>query len=301
MICDGRTVSRTTYSALFAVLGTYWGAGDGSTTFALPPTPGRAAIGPGTVVDTNGVSTTFSFTQKTGAVSNVIAKVNLPNYNLVTDTQGSHSHGGATVTAGPWGVGTDAQGSHSHGGQTGGNNVDHTHTGYTNYLGDHGHVTAYVAIAGINGAGGGPGSSVTAGTGPSTFGAGAHQHDIQTYGASAAHLHGISADGYHAHNVTITAHAHGITADGSHAHNISLGGSSTPFSVLPPVIVVTKIIYAGKQAATTVMADSAVSLLADMEASDDLAAIRQELAELRAILAPPRSQRVLHSPSRGPH
>ena len=26
MICDGRLISRTTYSALFAVIGTYWGA-----------------------------------------------------------------------------------------------------------------------------------------------------------------------------------------------------------------------------------------------------------------------------------
>lgn len=35
--CDSSLVSRTTYAALFAVLGTSWGAGDGSTTFQLPP------------------------------------------------------------------------------------------------------------------------------------------------------------------------------------------------------------------------------------------------------------------------
>lgn len=34
--CDGSNVSRTTYAALFALLGTYYGAGDGSTTFTLP-------------------------------------------------------------------------------------------------------------------------------------------------------------------------------------------------------------------------------------------------------------------------
>src|SRR6187399_871900 len=77
LIADGRTVSRTTYSALFAVLGTYWGAGDGSTTFNLPGTNGRALIGPGTGTDANGTGYSYSFTQKTGAVSNVIAKVNL--------------------------------------------------------------------------------------------------------------------------------------------------------------------------------------------------------------------------------
>lgn len=33
---NGALVSRTTYAALFAAIGTTWGAGDGSTTFALP-------------------------------------------------------------------------------------------------------------------------------------------------------------------------------------------------------------------------------------------------------------------------
>lgn len=34
--CDGRALSRTTYSSLFALLGTAFGAGDGSTTFNIP-------------------------------------------------------------------------------------------------------------------------------------------------------------------------------------------------------------------------------------------------------------------------
>ena len=36
LICDGSAVSRTTYSALFDVIGTAYGSGDGSTTFNLP-------------------------------------------------------------------------------------------------------------------------------------------------------------------------------------------------------------------------------------------------------------------------
>lgn len=36
LICDGRAVSRTTYSNLFAKIGTTHGAGNGSTTFNLP-------------------------------------------------------------------------------------------------------------------------------------------------------------------------------------------------------------------------------------------------------------------------
>ena len=36
MLCDGRAISRSTYSELFAKLGTTFGSGDGSTTFNLP-------------------------------------------------------------------------------------------------------------------------------------------------------------------------------------------------------------------------------------------------------------------------
>ena len=36
LLCDGQAVSRTTYAELFAVIGTAFGTGDGSTTFNLP-------------------------------------------------------------------------------------------------------------------------------------------------------------------------------------------------------------------------------------------------------------------------
>ena len=36
LLCNGSAISRTTYSALFAKLGTLYGVGDGSTTFNLP-------------------------------------------------------------------------------------------------------------------------------------------------------------------------------------------------------------------------------------------------------------------------
>jgi len=42
--CWGAALSRTTYAALFAVLGTTYGAGDGSTTFNLPNMTGRGPI-----------------------------------------------------------------------------------------------------------------------------------------------------------------------------------------------------------------------------------------------------------------
>jgi hypothetical protein len=40
LLCDGREVSRTVYSALFATIGINWGVGDGINTFNLPDTRG---------------------------------------------------------------------------------------------------------------------------------------------------------------------------------------------------------------------------------------------------------------------
>lgn len=36
LACDGKEVSRTTYSMLFNIIGTYYGDGNGTTTFHLP-------------------------------------------------------------------------------------------------------------------------------------------------------------------------------------------------------------------------------------------------------------------------
>ena len=41
LICNGANVSRKDYAALFAAIGTTYGAGDGSTTFGLPNLNGR--------------------------------------------------------------------------------------------------------------------------------------------------------------------------------------------------------------------------------------------------------------------
>jgi microcystin-dependent protein len=45
LLCDGTAVSRTTYADLFSVIGTTYGAGDGSSTFNLPNLKGRIPAG----------------------------------------------------------------------------------------------------------------------------------------------------------------------------------------------------------------------------------------------------------------
>jgi microcystin-dependent protein len=49
--CDGAEVSRTTYADLFAVIGTAFGIGDGTTTFNLPDMQDRYVVGASTTKD----------------------------------------------------------------------------------------------------------------------------------------------------------------------------------------------------------------------------------------------------------
>jgi microcystin-dependent protein len=45
LLCYGQAVSRTGYAALYAVIGTTYGAGDGSNTFNVPDMRGRVGVG----------------------------------------------------------------------------------------------------------------------------------------------------------------------------------------------------------------------------------------------------------------
>lgn len=82
LLCDGTAVSRTTYAALFAIIGTAYGVGDGSTTFNLPDLRGRVPVGKGTHadVDTLGESDGVSEASRT------------PKTTLSTGQMPSHSH-----------------------------------------------------------------------------------------------------------------------------------------------------------------------------------------------------------------
>jgi len=94
--CNGAAVSRTTYSALFAIVGTTYGAGDGSSTFNVPDLQDNVAVGKsGTknLGSTGGANTVTS----TGNVGGSTA-----NATLSTGQLASHSHPGPTIiTNGP--------------------------------------------------------------------------------------------------------------------------------------------------------------------------------------------------------
>lgn len=66
LLCDGSAVSRTTYSKLYAVIGTTWGSGNGSTTFNLPSLNGYWLKGSSTA----GSSVSAGLPNITGTTSN---------------------------------------------------------------------------------------------------------------------------------------------------------------------------------------------------------------------------------------
>lgn len=74
--CDGRAVDRTTYAILYSVIGTLWGAGDGSTTFNVPDLRGRAPIGRGTGAGLSARTTA----QKMGAETHSLSIQEMPGH-----------------------------------------------------------------------------------------------------------------------------------------------------------------------------------------------------------------------------
>jgi microcystin-dependent protein len=86
LICDGTAVNRTTYAALFAVVGTTYGAGDGSTTFNLPNLVGRVPTG------RNASDVSFDVLgEQGGAKTNALGSSNLPAHSH-TPSESPHDH-----------------------------------------------------------------------------------------------------------------------------------------------------------------------------------------------------------------
>lgn len=90
LLCYGQAVSRTTYAALFAVLGTTYGSGDGSTTFNVPDLRGRTVAGQ----DDMGGSSANRLTNQSGGLNGdtLGATGGSETHTLSTAQMPSHSH-----------------------------------------------------------------------------------------------------------------------------------------------------------------------------------------------------------------
>jgi len=105
MVCDGSEISRSTYAGLFAVIGTTFGAGNGSTTFNIPDMRGRVVGGANDTGLPNGENGSFSTRNEaatTGAETHTLTVAEMPSHShsytyRSTSTQGSNPNNSAAV------------------------------------------------------------------------------------------------------------------------------------------------------------------------------------------------------------
>jgi microcystin-dependent protein len=120
--CNGANVSRSTYSALFAIIGTTYGAGDGSSTFGLPDLQDNVCIGKSNnkaLASTMGANTVTA----TGNIGGSTANATLSTAQLASHTHNTNvgNFGGMgaipRTKAGGQSISTNSAGSgggHSH-------------------------------------------------------------------------------------------------------------------------------------------------------------------------------------------
>lgn len=181
LVCDGAAVSRTTYANLFGVIGTAYGAGNGSTTFNLPSMSARLPLG--TTANSRSASTVTSGNQSA-----------THQHNTTTgNASANHTHNG---TSG------NASANHTHNQNwtvtTGNDNTNHTHT-YDKSNGSN---------AGANTGGVNAGHTHTWNANLTTAGDGfGHTHNTTTGNESATHSHnGTSGNesANHTHSTSAT-------------------------------------------------------------------------------------------------
>lgn len=93
LLCQGQAISRTTFSSLFAAIGTQYGSGDGSTTFNIPNLQNRVPVGKGSEVEFDTLGETG------GSKTHTLTESEIPSH---THTQSAHAHtfSGSTSTDG---------------------------------------------------------------------------------------------------------------------------------------------------------------------------------------------------------
>lgn len=201
LICDGRPVSRTEYADLFAVIGTTWGIGNGSTTFNLPDMRG---------VVPRGFDNGRGFDPGRSFASTQADEIKQHGHSGSAASAGSHTH--------PFSGSTDSAGSHSHsisGTASSGGSHSHPFRDYY-YTENSARTVPYrTPTNGYNG-NAGPAS----GDGDNNY----FWYIDKDTSASGTHTHSISGTaattGAHSHSVSGT-----VSSAGSHTHSVTVGNT----------------------------------------------------------------------------
>ena len=96
LICNGDTVSRSTYANLFAAIGEAYGAGNGSTTFKIPDLRGRVPVGAGQGSGLSNRVLAVSGGQQSAALS--INQIPAHTHFMFADASVSNNTGFTTAT-----------------------------------------------------------------------------------------------------------------------------------------------------------------------------------------------------------
>lgn len=84
VLCDGAAISRIVYATLFALIGTTYGSGDGTTTFNVPNMKGKVVVG------FNSAETEFDALGETGgAKTHTLSTAEMPSHNHGLPTRAS--------------------------------------------------------------------------------------------------------------------------------------------------------------------------------------------------------------------
>jgi microcystin-dependent protein len=213
LLCDGSAVSRSTYSALFGLVGTAFGAGNGTTTFNVPDLRGRSIFGldnmGGTDAGRLSVANTIGGTGGTETVTLTAAQ--MPSHTHTID----HDHGAVTSSA-------DASHTHS---------IAHDHASVTSSPeGSHSHTQANVVSALF-----GHGQSV-ADAGNAVFGL-----TTGTTSTEPAHTHTVDLPNFSGTSGAGSSHTHSVDLP-SLGGNSGSAGSGGSHNNMPPYMLLSWVI-----------------------------------------------------------
>jgi microcystin-dependent protein len=93
LLCNGAAISRTTYATLFAIVGTAFGSGDGSTTFNIPDFRGRFLRGWDNSAGRDPDAAGRTAMSSGGDTGDKIGSVQDHAFDEHTHTQDAHGHG----------------------------------------------------------------------------------------------------------------------------------------------------------------------------------------------------------------
>ena len=219
LMCTGAAVSRSTYADLFAIISTYFGVGDGTTTFNLPDFRGLSLVGAvsanlGVAVGNTAGGKVWTYGSADPFTALTHSSDNAAHTHTFTDdSQGGHTHATNHTTTATYSSQTAASG--------------HTHT-YVGATSSDGHSHSVGNLA----ASVGTISMSTSLTNESAAATG-HTHTVGDISGGNAHSHtvteSVGTSGGHSHTYTGTVPSYTNTsgAVSGHTHGGSMAADAT--------------------------------------------------------------------------